>query len=104
VNEDQREKIAVSVKDLEALLIPLTSAQVLCAYYTLLSYARQRGDLRNDKEIFKDCLQDFRKVSQVLEQALVDLEPESLYFELKGISQKRSRHWRVAKGLGGVRL
>jgi hypothetical protein len=89
VNEDQREKIAVSVKDLEALLIPLTSAQVLCAYYTLLSYARQRGDLRNDKEIFKDCLQDFRKVSQVLEQALVDLEPESLYFELEGHITKK---------------
>ena len=81
---DQLEQLAVSVKDLEAVLIPLTSAQLLCAYYTLLSYARQQGDLRNDKEIFKDCLQDFSKVSQGLEQALVDLEPESLYFELKG--------------------
>jgi hypothetical protein len=89
VSGDQLEQLAVSVKDLEALLIPLTSAQLLCAYYTLLSYARQQGDLRNDKEIFKDCLQDFRKVSQVLEQALVDLEPESLYFELKGHITKR---------------
>ena len=66
MNGDQLEQLAVSVKDLEALLIPLTSAQLLCAYYTLLSYARQQGDLRNDKEIFKDCLQDFRRVSQVL--------------------------------------
>ena len=89
MNGDQLEQLAVSVKDLEALLIPLTSAQLLCAYYTLLSYARQQGDLRNDKEIFKDCLQDFRKVSQVLEQALVDLELESLYFELRGHITKR---------------
>ena len=89
MNGDQLEQLAVSVKDLEALLIPLTSAQLLCAYYTLLSYARQQGDLRNDKEIFKDCLQDFRRVSQVLEQALVDLEPESLYFELRGHITKR---------------
>jgi hypothetical protein len=89
VSGDQVEELAVSVKDLEAVLIPLTSAQLLCAYYTLLSYARQQGDSRNDKEIFKDCVQDFRKVSQVLEQALVDLEPESLYFELKGHITKR---------------
>ena len=86
---DRVEELAVSVKDLEAVLIPLTSAQWLCAYYTLLSYARQQGDSRNDKEIFEACLQDFRKVSQVLEQALVDLEPESLYFELKGHTTKR---------------
>ena len=86
---NQPEELAVSAKDLEAVLIPLTSAQLLCAYYILLSYARQHGDLRNDKEMFKDCLQDFRKVSQVLEQALVDLEPESLYFELRGHITKR---------------
>jgi hypothetical protein len=89
VKGNQVEKLAVNARDLETLLIPLVSAQLLSALYTLLTYARQQGDSRNDKEIFKDCLQDFRKVSQMLEGALVELEPEDLYLELKGHMTKR---------------
>ena len=84
MNGNQVEELAVNVKDLEAVLIPLTSAQLLSAFYTLLSYARQQGDLRNDQAIFKDCLKDFYKVSRMLEGALAELEPEDLYLELKG--------------------
>jgi len=84
MNGNQVEELAVNVKDLETVLIPLTAAQLLSAYYTLLSYARQQGDLRKDEEIFHDCLKDFRMVSQMLGQALEGLEPEALYLELKG--------------------
>ena len=89
MNENQIEELAVNVKDLETVLIPLTSAQLLTAYYTLLAYARQQGDSRKDEEIFHDCLKDFRKVSQMLEGALAELEPENLYLELKGHITKR---------------
>lgn len=84
MKENQIEELAVNVKDLETVLIPLTSAQLLTAYYTLLAYARQHGDSRKDDEIFKDCFKDFRKVSQMLENALAELEPEALYVELRG--------------------
>ena len=88
MNENQIEELAVNVKDLETVLIPLTSAQLLTAYYTLLAYARQHGDPRKDDEIFKDCFKDFRKVSQMLENALAELEPEALYVELRGHIKK----------------
>ena len=81
---NQVEELAVNVKDLEAVLIPVTSAQLLSAFYTLLTYARQQGDLRKDEEIFGDCVKDFRKVSKMLEGALAELEPEDVYLELKG--------------------
>ena len=89
MNGNQVEELSVDAKDLEAVLIPLTSAQLLCAYYALLSHARQQGDSRKDDEIFRDCLKDFRKVSQLLVQALEELEPEELYLELKGPLTKR---------------
>jgi len=88
MKENQIEELAVNVKDLETVLIPLTSAQLLTAYYTLLAYARQQGDSRKDDEIFKDCFKDFRKVSQMLEDALAELEPEALYVELRGHIKK----------------
>ena len=86
---NQVEELAVNVKDLEAVLIPLTSAQLLSAFYTLLTYSRQQGDSRENDEIFRDCLKDFRKVSQLLVQALEELEHEELYLELKGPLTKR---------------
>lgn len=84
MNGNQVEELAVNAKDLEAVLIPLTSAQLLSAFYTLLTYARQQGDLRKDEEILHDCLKDFRKVSQMLAGALETVEPEDLHLELKG--------------------
>jgi len=81
---NQVEELAVNVKDLETVLIPLTAAQLLSAFYNLVTNARQQGDSRRDEEIFKDCLKDFRRVSQMLESALAELEPEYLYLELKG--------------------
>ena len=84
MNGNRVEELAVDVKDLEAVLIPLISAQLLSAFYTLLTYARQQGDLRKDEEIFHDCLKDFHKVSQMLEGALAELKPEDVYLELKG--------------------
>ena len=40
MNSNLIEELSVDVKDLETVLIPLTSAQLLCAYYTLLAHAR----------------------------------------------------------------
>ncbi|UCB53451.1 MAG: hypothetical protein JSV10_05070 [Candidatus Zixiibacteriota bacterium] len=63
MEENQIEELSLDVKDLETVSILLTFAQLLCAYYTLLTYAQQQGDDRKDDEIFCDCLKDFGKMS-----------------------------------------
>ena len=81
--ENQIEELSVDVKDLETVLIPLTSAQLLCAYYTRLAYAQQQGDDRKADEIFCDCLKDFGRVSKMMEEALGEVDPEYLCLKVK---------------------
>ena len=83
MNRSQIEELSVDVKDLETVLIPLTAAQLLCAYYTLLAYARQQGDDRKADDIFCDCLKDFGKVSKIMQDALGELDPEYLCLKVK---------------------
>jgi hypothetical protein len=80
-------ELSVDIKELEKVLAPVVSAQLLSAYYTLLTYARQHGDSRTDDELFRDCMGDFLIVSQMFEGAIRSLEsldPESLLLKLKG--------------------
>ena len=86
MSEKQME-LSVDIKELEKVLAPLVSAQLLSAYYTLLAYARQHGDSRTDDEVFSDCMGDFLVVSQMFEGAIRSLEgmdPESLLLKLRG--------------------
>lgn len=91
MNGNQIGELSIDIKHLEAVLTPLISAQLLSAYYTLLSYSRQQKDTRTDEEIFRDCLGDFLTVSRMVEQAIRSLEgldPEALYLKLKGHIRK----------------
>jgi hypothetical protein len=83
MNGNLTDELSVDVKDLEIVLIPLTSAQLLSAYYIRLLYARQQGDDRKADEIFCDCLKDFGKVSKMMQEALGELDPEYLCLKVK---------------------
>jgi hypothetical protein len=68
----------------------LLAAQILAAYYQLLSIARIRGDKRGDEEIFRDCMADFVVMSQTLSRIkgdLSELDPEELIRRLRGPSR-----------------